>query len=209
MEYEVRYYYPKKDLENILNKLEYVEKLSASERCYEKTSQFDHPCEELSFYDKRIDGRFRIRITKSELLSKCKVSWKRRIPATTKTEINQEEEVELTIQYDEYDNLMFLITNILKMKDIESYERYRTIFFNDEIEIAVDEYPFGIALEIECKSKTGNPKEIIKKWADILEVDINKAYRLSWDDKYTELCRNQNVEIYSHVEFGLPMPEVL
>jgi hypothetical protein len=30
-------------------------------------------------------------------------------------------------------------------------QRYRTIFKNEEIEIAVDRYPFGIALEIENK----------------------------------------------------------
>ena len=33
---------------------------------------------------------------------------------------------------------MFIIENVLKMKDVESYERYRTTFVNDEIEIAVD-----------------------------------------------------------------------
>lgn len=39
------------------------------------------------------------------------------------------------------------------MKCVESYERYRNIFTNDDIEIVIDKYPFGIALEIENKSK--------------------------------------------------------
>ncbi len=209
MEYEVRYYYPKKDLEKIINKLKGTEGLVVGERCYEKTSQFDHPSSDMSFYTKEIDGRFRIRITKSESDSKCKISWKRRIPVTTETDINKEEEVELSIKHEEYDNLMFLINSVLKMKDVESYERYRTIFYNDEIEISIDEYPFGIALEIENKSEDGNPREIIKKWLDILQLDIKKAYRLSWDDKYIELCKSQNVEIFNHVTFDLPMPEVI
>ena len=78
-------------------------------RCYEKTSQFDHPNSEMSFYSKEIDGRFRIRIKKSDEIAKCKISWKRRIQTTKTTDVNQEEEVELSIKYDEYDNLMFLI----------------------------------------------------------------------------------------------------
>ena len=34
---------------------------------------------------------------------------------------------------------------------VESYERYRTVFENEDVEISVDEYPFGICLEIENK----------------------------------------------------------
>lgn len=93
------------------------------------------------------------------------------------------------------------------MKLIESYERYRTVYYNEEIEISIDEYPFGIALETESKSLI-NPKEIVKKYVDILNLDINKAYRLSWDDKYTELCKEQNIEIFKHVTFDLPMPKI-
>lgn len=48
------------------------------------------------------------------------------------------------------------------MKQIESYERYRTVYYNEEIEISIDEYPFGIALEIENKSNDKNPKDIVK-----------------------------------------------
>lgn len=76
------------------------------------------------------------------------MSWKRRIPTTHTSEVNKEEVVEVNINVDEYDNLMFIINNVLKKKPIESYERYRTTFINDEIEVAVDEYPFGVALEI-------------------------------------------------------------
>lgn len=103
---------------------------------------------------------------------------------------------------------MFIVNNVLKMKPIESYEGYRTTFVNDDIEIAVDEYPFGIALEIENKSETKNPEEIVKEWVDLLGLDIKDSFRLSWDDKYSSLCREQNVEHYDHLAFGLPMSEV-
>lgn len=209
MEYEVRYYFPTEKLEYLLRMLRRIDGLKMEERSYEKTMQFDHPCKEMSFYNKEIDGRFRIRITKNNTISKCKISWKRRLPTTIENEINKEEEVEININYNEYDNLMFIINNVLKMKSVESYERYRTIFVNDEIEIAVDEYPFGIALEIENKSKSSNPEEVVKKWVEIIGLDINKAYRLSWDDKYSSLCKSQNVKRYNHVTFGLPMPKVI
>lgn len=208
MEYEVRYYFPTEKLNSIIEKLKNVKGLKMEKRSYEKTSQFDHPNSEMSFYSKEVDGRFRIRITKNDEVAKCKISWKRRIPDTKTTDVNKEEEVELSIKYEEYDNLMFLINNVLKMKDVESYERYRTIFTNEEVEISVDEYPFGIALEVENKSNTKDPREVVKKWVEILGLDINKAYRLSWDDKYSELCKSQNIKQYSHVTFDLPMPRV-
>ena len=208
MEYEVRYYFPTEKLDSIIEKLKNVKELKMGKRSYEKTSQFDHPNSEMSFYSKEVDGRFRIRITKNDEIAKCKISWKRRIPDTKTTDVNKEEEVELSIKYEEHDNLMFLINNVLKMKDVESYERYRTIFTNEEVEISVDEYPFGIALEVENKSNTKDPREVVKKWVEILGLDINKAYRLSWDDKYSELCKSQNIKQYSHVTFDLPMPRV-
>ena len=209
MEYEVRYYFPTEKLESIIEKLKNIQDLNMKSRCYEKTSQFDHPNDEMSFYSKEIDGRFRIRVTKNDETAKCKISWKRRIPDTKATDVNKEVEVEVRVQYDDYDNLMFLINNVLKMKDVESYERYRTIFVNDEVEISVDEYPFGIALEVENKSSSKDPNEVVRKWIEILGLDINKSYRLSWDDKYSELCKNQNIKQYSHVTFDLPMPKVI
>lgn len=208
MEYEVRYYFPAEKLESIIKKLQNIQELTMKSRCYEKTTQYDHPDVKMSFYSKKIDGRFRIRVTKNDDFSKCKISWKRRIPGVKTTDVNKEEEVELTIKYDEYDNLMFLINNVLKMKNVESYERYRTIFVNDEIEISLDEYPFGIALEIENKSTDKDPIEVVRKWVKILELDINKAYRLSWDDKYSELCKSQNIKQFHHVTFDRPMPKI-
>ena len=103
---------------------------------------------------------------------------------------------------------MFIIDNVLKMKPVDSYERYRTTFTNDDIEISVDEYPFGIALEIENKSIDKNPEEVVKNWTELLGLDIKDAYRLSWDDKYTELCKEQGIEHYNYVTFDLPMPKI-
>lgn len=208
MEYEVRFYFSKPKTNKIIKNIEKIESLNKKECRYEKTCQYDHPMKEMTFYSKEIDGRFRVRRSNSDNYSKCILSWKRRLPDTRKDNVNKEEEVELTIKDDEYDNLIFIIEDVLKMKLVESYERYRTIYENNEIEIAIDEYPFGVAIEIENKSNDSNPKEIVNKWTKKIGIDIKDAYRLSWDDKYSELCKEQNIIRYNHVTFDLPMPKI-
>lgn len=208
MEYEVRYYYPKESKEEIIKKISRIDNLISSGCFYEKTSQYNHPMKEYDFYDKKIDGRFRLRITKNENISLCKLSWKRRLKDTSSSLVNKEEEIEVHLDYNDYQNFEFLITNVLHMSLIESYERYRNIYENDYVEIAIDEYPFGIAVEIEAKKEVVNKEEEIKKWISILNLDDKRRYKLSWDDKYQELCKTQEKTIYSEVLFGLDMPEV-
>ena len=107
-----------------------------------------------------------------------------------------------------FEFLCLLLESVLHLELVESYERYRSIFSNDEIEIAVDEYPFGICIEIENKSDNKDANKVIRKWLDKLKFDINKAYRLSWDDKYNELCKEQKKEVQSIVRFNMDMPKV-
>jgi len=208
MEYEVRFYYPLKEYNNKLSILNNIDGLNNNGRKYEKTSQFNHPNPEYNFYSKEIDGRFRVRITKSNINSQCKISWKRRIENTTETKINREEEVEVIINIDDYDNLIYILNNVIHMKEVECYERYRTTFTNNEVEIALDEYPFGLALEIEAKT-IDKAEQIIEKYVKLLKLDYKDSYRLSWDDKYEELCKEQNKEIYKHVLFDKDMPKIL
>ena len=103
---------------------------------------------------------------------------------------------------------MFIVNNVMHFTVVESYERYRTIFTDDDIEISVDEYPFGIALEIENKSTEKDPEATVNYWVEKLGLNYSDSYRLSWDDKYLELCKEQNVEAYSEVTFDKKMPSV-
>ncbi len=211
MESEVRFYYSNNKYEEINNRLKKYDELKYEGCFYELTIQYDHPIKQKSFYRKEIDGRFRVRTSKDIITgrSKAKISWKRRVEQTFQGIVNNEEEVELDFRYDELENLTFLLENIIQMKKIESYERYRNVFSNRDIEIVVDKYPFGVALEIENKSKEKNPDETILFWINKLGLDINKVFRLSWDDKYTQLCKEQNIEICKDVKFDLPMPKVI
>lgn len=208
MEYEVRYYYPiskMKEIEEILSKFKELKK---SLRTYEKTIQFNHCDERYNFYSKEIDGRFRFRISSNEEETKSKLSWKRRLKDTTDDLVNKEEEKEVNIPFDDKDNFLYIISNVMKFPVVESYERYRTTYSNEDIEISIDEYPFGLALEIENKSTDKDPMEVVADWTKKMNLDINNSYRLSWDDKYKELCKEQGKEVFSEVAFDKDMPEI-
>ena len=207
METEIRFYYSIDSKESIIKYLKSFKELKYNGRFYEITDQYNHPMKEFNFYDKKIDGRFRVRKTIGEEISKCMITWKRRLN-NKKELIHNEEEIEEYIKEEEYDNLCLLLKNVLHLELIESYERYRSVFSNDDVEIVVDEYPFGVCIEIENKSKSKNAEDVINEWMSILKFDINNAYRLSWDDKYAELCKLQNKRIESIVRFDKDMPQV-
>ena len=208
METEIRFYYSKESKNKIINHLKKNNELKFIGRFYECTDQYNHPMEEYNFYSKEIDGRFRVRRTEGDNVSKCMITWKRRLKDNVKELIHKEEEIEVSINPEEYDNLCFLLENVLHLNMVESYERYRSIFCNDDIEIAVDEYPFGLCVEFESKSKTNVGEAVINEWVNKLSFNINEAYRLSWDDKYTELCKEQNKKVENIVRFNKEMPEV-
>lgn len=208
MEYEVRFYYGVEKLEKITQNLDGMTELIKKPRTYEKTIQYNHCDERYDFYSEEIDGRFRLRISSNEKETKCKLSWKRRLKSTTETEVNKEEEKEVRINSNDIDNFIFIINNVMHFKVVESYERYRTVYENEDIEVSLDEYPFGLCVEIENKSIDKNPEEVVKEWVNKLGLDINSAYRLSWDDKYLELCNEQGIERCNEVTFDKKMPKV-
>lgn len=208
METEIRFYYSIESKDTVINYLKKFEELTFKGRFYECTDQYNHPMKKYDFYSKEIDGRFRIRKTIGDNISKCMITWKRRLKENVKELIHQEEEIEVSINPEEYDKLCSLLEEVIHLSIVESYERYRSIFSNEDIEIVVDEYPFGLCVEIENKSKTKDAETVIKEWLSKLKLDINEAYRLSWDDKYAELCKEQNKEIYNVVRFDKDMPKI-
>ena len=166
MEYEVRFYYESEELKKILENLRKERDLKEQPRTYEKTIQYNHSDERFDFYSKEIDGRFRLRISANANDKKCKLSWKRRLKNTTETEVNKEEEKEVRINPDDIDNFLFIVSNVMHFRTVESYERYRTVFENEEVEISVDEYPFGVCVEVENKSTKKNPEDVVKGWVN-------------------------------------------
>ena len=206
IETEVRFLYSLSEENKILNYLKNISSLTYKGSFQEKTIQYNHPMKEYDYYSKEIDARFRVRTTVNNELKKCMITYKRRSPKFLEEEINVEEEVEITVNYNELDNLLYILENVIHMKLVESYERTRHVFSNEDIEVVVDIYPFMIAVEVENKSKEKDPKSVILYYLNLLGLNLKDSYRLSWDDKYEELCKSQNIKQYNIVDKEKEMP---
>lgn len=207
IETETRVLFSLSEEEKIINYLKGFTDLLYKGKFYEKTIQYNHPDKNVDFYSKEIDARFRVRLSKNKDYNKCMISYKRRKENFLSEDINNEEEVEVNIDYNDYDNLIYILEKVLKMELVESYERYRYVFYNDDVEIDVDIYPFMIAIEIENKSMDKDPEMVVMYYLEKLGFSINDTYKLSWDDKYEELCKEQNIEVHKIVTFDRQMPE--
>ena len=110
---------------------------------------------------------------------------------------------EMTIQYDHP-----MQENSFYKKEIDGRFRVRC-----SKNINTEESKSKISLKRRTKntfSELVNKEEVELDFKfEQLELKPENAYRLSWDDKYTELCRQQNIESYNHVRVGLPMPKVM
>lgn len=208
MEYEIRFYYSKSEYEKIIDLLKGINRLHSNLRLYEKTMQYNHSDDKYDFYTKEMDGRFRLRMSMNELNTKCKLSWKQKLPESADNKVNAWLEKEVRMNPEDFDDFAYIIENIMHFKLVRSYERYRIIFENNDIKIAVDEYPFGLCLEIENKSRDKDPYEVIEYWTNLIGLNANDAYKLSWSDKYEELCKEQGIKCYKEVSFDKEMPEV-
>ena len=204
MEIESRFFYDSEDYDDLLSKFKAVEGLEF-EGCYlEETVQYDTPDKANSFYSKEIDGRFRLRVSENleSGKKKAKISWKRRTKETYKDGIHKEEEVEVLLNNGDISRMRFLLENVIKMEKVESYERYRNVFNANDVEIVIDKFPFAVAVEIESKAEDEDrANDIIKEWAKKLGLDLDKAYSLSWDDKYKELCEERGIKPEKFVKF--------
>lgn len=209
VENEVRFLFSLPEEQKIITYLSTFPVLTYKGCFKEKTMQYNHPMPQYNFYSKEIDARFRLRTTVNNEIKKCTISYKRRNENFLTEDINTEEEVEVSIKYHEVDNLIYLLENVIHMQLIESYERRRHIFANEDIEVAVDVYPFMIVIEIENKSTTKEPKSVILYYLSLLGFNLKDSYRLSWDDKYEELCKAQGVTIHKEVDFSKEMPRFL
>ena len=152
IETEVRFLYSLSEEDKILKYLKSFPQLTYKGCFDEKTIQYNHPMKEYDYYSKEIDARFRVRTTVNNEIKKCMITYKRRNENFLSEEINTEEEVEVSINYNEVDNLIYLLENVIHMNLVESYERKRHVFSNEDIEVVVDIYPFMIAIEVENKS---------------------------------------------------------
>lgn len=207
IETEIRFLYSLSEENKILSYLNKFQELTYKGCFDETTIQYNHPMKEYNYYSKEIDARFRVRTTKNNEIKKTMITYKRRGENFLNEEINSEEEVEVSIDYKDTDNLLYLLKDVLHMELVESYSRRRHVYSNEDIEVVVDIYPFMIAIEVENKSINKDPKAVVLYYLNLLGFNLKDSYRLSWDDKYEELCKEQSIKQENIVDNTKQMPK--
>lgn len=203
IDYQIRFCYGLTEEKKLLEKIMIHKDIVYKGIFFEETIQYDQEDAKKSFYRKENDSRLRIRLTKNSEYEKAIISYKKR---QEKENINKEEEINIEINSKDFKNIQKLFENILYMRRVESYERYIHVFENDQVKIVLIRYPFMITLEIINLSEQYK-EETIMYWLKKLNLNINNCYKLSWDDKYKELCLAQNKIIEKDVTFNKEMPK--
>lgn len=197
-ELEIKFLINFDDVLEIRKKILKISGIFYEGRMYEKTTMLDNLIGQMQQEDARLRVR-QISDQKGDENSKIEFSYKRRIKADGG--IKQEEEIETAFVADI--NLFFQILNKMGYQITTSYERYRETYKINDIKITLDEFPFGFILEIEGE-KIG-----IKEICSSLRLDMLKAYPLSCDDVYVELCQKNNIKPKDHIFFNdLEMPKI-
>lgn len=202
IEREIKFYFPLSKLADLKSKLEDFKYVYTK---HELTLNYDNPNPDFSFYDKKVDGRLRLRIMNfldGEYKSKTEglFSWKQRIPEYALSKIRHEHEIECRIFGEEVEDLKNILTNVLKCPLISSYERERSHYHINGFDITLDKFPFGLMLEIEAKRQDVNfeADDLLKK----MVLKEEEASHFSCDDMYKYLCRQENKPIKSHILFS-------
>lgn len=202
IEREIKFFFPLSKLADLKFKLRDFKYVYTK---HEITFNYDNPNPDFTFYDKKIDGRLRLRVMhfldqehKNKTLGLF--SWKQRIPEYASSKIRHEHEIECHISGEDVENLKDILTNVLKCPLVSSYERERSHYHVDRFDITLDRFPFGLMLEIEEK-KPGAESEL----DNILEklcLEKEKASHFSCDDMYKYLCGLENKSIKNNILFN-------
>ncbi len=206
IEKEVRYYFPDKFKKRLEEKIEKCA-LEYKGKYFIQTLMFDNPNPDYSFYLPEIDGRLRLRKFESlepdKFSSRAFLSWKQRLKK--EGGINEEIEIEVRFRAEDYENIRKILEEVLRCKYMGGYEMYRTIFEGKGVEVTINEYPFGIALEIEAK----DPKINLQEFITALDLQKFNPYYLSNDDMYEALCKKKGIKPKPEIFFDDPdMPKL-
>ncbi len=142
--------------------------------------------------------------------------------------INTEYELEVNFDINEFDSLKKLIENILQMPYKSGYELYRikwlvkveessdakdnqsdsraqetqapqNIQAKSQVEITLNHYPYGLALELELVK--GSDANALIKIAKMLNLDPKNSSNLSTDDMYEKLCKEKGITPKNEIMF--------
>lgn len=177
LEVEVKFYVP--DLTAVRQHLFTLGATLTKPRIYERNVRFDTADEAL---------RQKLAILRLRQDTAVRLTYKGMPPQQTTSEARVREELEITV--DDFATAA-LILERLGYQPVQVYEKYRETFVWGEVEIVLDEMPFGNFIELE------GPEPAIKETAVALNLnwqqriltnylglmaDLKKTYHLPFDD---------------------------
>ena len=205
IEREMRFYLPLEELESrqkILKQVRY------KGRYHEITIMYDNPNSAYTFYSTSIDGRLRLRAAtptdKNLTDGYGLVSWKQRIPSLKNEIMRHENEIEFSFNSAELPAVRSIFEDVLRCPKISSYERYRSHYESGDIHITLDEFPFGLMLELEIGVDSKNIEQQLMEILSQLNLNQVMVSSYSCDDMYRELCLKENKQPKQDILFNDP-----
>ncbi|MHB8443365.1 MAG: class IV adenylate cyclase [Patescibacteria group bacterium] len=153
-----------------------------SKRVYELSVMYDNPSQIMQI----TDGRIRLRRSGEKTILTYKKPLSRK---------GIKKEIEYEVEISDFDT-MEKILKMMEFTKTTSYERYRTYFHKNHIEVMIDEFPYGVFIEIE-----GDEKHIVKLSRD-LGFRMNDNLTDSCDTIYTKRCIKKGIEPSIHILFN-------
>lgn len=173
----------KKCLEMSLSQISYV---------YEKNQNFDKD----NVFEKE-DARLRLRTKIADMNGQEKsfeFTYKKRL--VIKDGIKKESELNYNFTSSQSTENLITLFEIIGLREKDSYERMRKTFKNKEIQVTIDEFPFGYIVELE------GDEDIVLKYDKLLHMNSFVQYDLSCDDIYSELCKKKGVKPKTQILFN-------
>ncbi len=159
---------------------------------YEKNQNFDRD----GIFEKD-DARLRLRTKISDPNGQIKnfeFTYKKRLGI--ENGIKKETELNYNFYSTQSSQNLIEIFKTIGLIERDSYERTRKTFSNNEIQLTIDEFPFGYIAEIE-----GDEDKVLK-YEKLLNMENFIQYGKSCDDIYLELCREKGIKPKNSILFN-------
>ncbi len=181
IEIELKFEINKDNIDSFSKKLQQLG-FALERRVKEISVMYDNPSQIMQI----TDGRIRLRQSgKDAILTYKKPLSRRKI----------KKEIEYEVKVSDFKTTEKIL-EMMEFTKTTSYERYRTYFNKNDIEVMIDEFPYGVFIEIE-----GDEKNIIKISTN-LDFEMKDNLTDSCDTIYTKRCINKGIEPSKHILFN-------
>lgn len=181
---EIEYKFKVEDKESLVSLLDHLSG-DKKPREYQSNVMFDNPQELMQI----TDGRIRVRTLGES--GKKELTYKKPLPP----ENGAKHEIEYEIEFFDSNNQIENILTAMEFVPNSSYERYRTEWRIKNVQITLDEYPYGDFIEIEGE------KDAIENMAKELHFDISQGITKPTDTLFQEWRKERALSFKPHMKF--------